>query len=53
VPDDPHSARKAAKQYAKRWQIETDYRVVKHNFMARTNSDQYEIRVLWWLYAVA
>lgn len=53
VPDDDNSARKAAKKYAKRWQIETDYRVLKHRFMANTDSTEYAVRVLYWLYAVA
>jgi hypothetical protein len=53
VPDDDNSARNAAKKYAKRWQIETDYRVLKHRFMANTDSTQYVVRVLYWLYAVA
>ncbi|WP_256289509.1 transposase [Halobellus inordinatus] len=53
VPNERESVQKKLKDYAKRWNVETDYRVVKQNFMPFTNTDKYAIRVLFWLWAVA
>jgi len=53
VPDDSQSVRSKLKEYASRWNVETDYRVVKQNFMPFTNTDKYAVRVLLWFWAVA
>jgi len=53
VPDDRESVRTKLREYASRWNVETDYRVVKQNFMPFTNTDKYAIRVLFWFWAVA
>jgi len=53
VPDDRESVRSKLREYASRWNVETDYRVVKQNFMPFTNTDKYAIRVLFWFWAVA
>jgi hypothetical protein len=53
VPNDRESVREKLKQYASRWNVETDYRVVKQNFMPHTNTDKYAVRVLFWFWAVS
>ena len=49
MPNERESVQKKFKDYAKRWKVETDYRVVEQNFMPSTNIDEYAIRVLFWL----
>ena len=41
-----------AERYAWRWAIETNYRVVKNDFLARTTSREFSIRTFYWLFAV-
>jgi len=38
--------------YAKRWGIETSYRVKKHSFRAKTTSKNYHIRLFYFLFSV-
>jgi hypothetical protein len=38
--------------YAKRWGIETSFRVMKHSFLAKTTSKNYHIRLFYFLFAV-
>ena len=47
--DDPKAW---AKVYARRWAIETNYRVIKHDFLAKTTSRKFSVRVFYWLFAV-
>ena len=41
-----------AERYARRWAIETNYRVIKDDFLARTTSKKFSVRVFYWLFAV-
>jgi IS4 transposase len=41
-----------AQVYARRWAIETNYRVIKHDFLAKTTSRKFSVRVFYWLFAV-
>ncbi|WP_162562627.1 transposase [Salinigranum rubrum] len=47
--DDPKTW---AEIYARRWAIETNYRVVKNDFLAKTTSRKFSVRVFYWLFAV-
>ena len=38
--------------YGKRWGIETSYRVMDHDFKARTTSKKYVIRLFYFLFCV-
>lgn len=46
------NAREWANRYANRWAIESEYRVIKKNFLAKTSTRDYSTRVLYWLLAV-
>jgi IS4 transposase len=46
--DDPKAW---AQVYARRWAIETNYRVIKHDFLAKTTSRKFSVRVFYWLFA--
>ncbi|WJK64797.1 transposase [Halobacterium salinarum] len=41
-----------AEAYANRWAIETNYRVIKEDFLAKTTSREFEVRLFYWLFAV-
>ena len=41
-----------AERYARRWAIETNYRVVKNDFLANTTSREFSVRTFYWLFAV-
>jgi hypothetical protein len=41
-----------AEAYANRWAIETNYRVIKEDFLAKTTSKEFEVRLFYWLFAV-
>ncbi|WP_143825032.1 hypothetical protein [Natrinema ejinorense] len=53
VPDNRENVRTKLREYAARWNVETDFRVVKQNFIPFTNTDQYAVRVLFRFWAVA
>lgn len=38
--------------YGKRWNIETSYRLMDHDFKARTTSKKYVVRLFYFLYCV-
>ena len=40
------------KLYGKRWNIETSYRLMDHDFKARTTSKKYVIRLFYFLFCV-
>lgn len=40
------------KMYGKRWDIETGYRVKKHNFFPKTTSKNYKVRLFYFLFSV-
>lgn len=41
----------AIRRYKKRWTIETKYRVIKHEFLAKTTSRDYSVRTFFWHFA--
>jgi len=38
--------------YSRRWNIETGFRVIKHEFMAKTTSTQYRIRMFMFMFSL-
>lgn len=40
------------KIYGHRWDIETGYRVIKHNFFPKTTSKNYKVRLFYFLFSV-
>jgi hypothetical protein len=39
-------------QYSQRWGIETGFRVIKHQFMAKTTSNQFRIRMFMFMFSM-
>lgn len=48
---DPNVACELFKMYSKRWGIETAYRQIDHDFLARTTSKNYNIRLFYFLFS--
>lgn len=48
---DPNVACELFKMYSKRWGIETSYRQIDHDFLARTTTKNYNIRLFYFLFS--
>ncbi|XRG94197.1 hypothetical protein V5735_19990 [Haladaptatus sp. SPP-AMP-3] len=49
---DPEEAEAFCRRYRRRWQIESEYKSIKNDFLAKTSSKDYRVRLLYFVFAV-
>ena len=48
----PDEAETVSRRYSRRWQIENEYKSIKHEFLAKTSSKDYRVRLFYFVFAV-
>jgi len=48
----PNEAESFCRRYSRRWQIENEYKSIKNDFLAKTSSRDYRIRLFYFVFAV-
>ncbi|WP_115891879.1 MULTISPECIES: transposase [Haloferax] len=48
----PEGAEAFCRRYSSRWQIENEYKSIKHDFLAKTSSKDYRVRLFYFVFAV-
>ncbi|WP_248898366.1 transposase [Haloplanus halobius] len=48
----PEEAESFCRRYSRRWQIENEYKSIKHDFLANTSSKDYRVRLFYFVFAV-
>jgi hypothetical protein len=48
----PDEAETFCRRYSRRWQIENEYESIKHDFLAKTSSKDYRVRLFYFVFAV-
>ncbi|NHN42978.1 transposase [Halorubellus sp. JP-L1] len=48
----PDEAETVCRRYSRRWQIENEYKSIKHDFLAKTSSKDYRVRLFYFIFAV-
>ncbi|NUB93072.1 transposase [Haloterrigena sp. SYSU A121-1] len=48
----PEEAETVCRRYSRRWQIENEYKSIKHDFLAKTSSKDYRVRLFYFVFAV-
>ena len=48
----PDEAEDFCNRYSRRWQIETEYKSIKNDFLAKTSSKDYGVRLFYFVFAV-
>jgi hypothetical protein len=48
----PEEAETFCRRYSRRWQIENEYKSIKHDFLAKTSSKDYRVRLFYFVFAV-
>ncbi|WP_136718344.1 transposase [Halorientalis salina] len=48
----PNEAETFCRRYGRRWQIESEYKSIKHDFLAKTSSKDYRVRLFYFVFAV-
>ncbi|MFC4552398.1 transposase [Halorussus sp. GCM10023401] len=48
----PEEAESFCRRYSRRWQIENGYKSIKHDFLAKTSSKDYRVRLFYFVFAV-
>jgi hypothetical protein len=48
----PDEAEAFCRRYSRRWQIENEYKSIKHDFLAKTSSKDYRVRLFYFVFAV-
>lgn len=48
----PDGAETFCRRYSRRWQIENEYRSIKCDFLAKTSSKAYRVRLFYFVFAV-
>ena len=48
----PEEAESFCHRYSRRWQIENEYKSIKHDFLAKTSSKDYRVRLFYFVFAV-
>ncbi|WP_152420047.1 transposase [Haloferax prahovense] len=48
----PDEAEAFCRRYSSRWQIENEYKSIKHDFLAKTSSKDYRVRLFYFVFAV-
>ncbi|ODR80085.1 transposase [Haladaptatus sp. W1] len=49
---DPKEAETFCRRYSRRWQIESEYKSIKNEFLAKTSSKDYRVRLFYFVFAV-
>ncbi|MFC7164953.1 transposase [Halospeciosus flavus] len=49
---DPEEAETFCRRYSRRWQIENEYKSIKNDFLAKTSSKDYRVRLFYFVFAV-
>jgi hypothetical protein len=52
LPVGPDEVEAFCKRYRHRWQIESEYKSIKHDFLAKTSSKDHRVRLLYFVFAV-
>lgn len=48
----PEDAEAFCRRYSRRWQIENEYKSIKNDFLAKTSSKDYRVRLFYFVFAV-
>ncbi|RAW46645.1 transposase, partial [Halorubrum sp. 48-1-W] len=48
----PDEAEAFCRRYSRRWQIESEYKSIKGDFLAKTSSKDYRVRLFYFVFAV-
>ncbi|ELZ97634.1 hypothetical protein C439_16998 [Haloferax mediterranei ATCC 33500] len=48
----PKEAEMFCRRYSRRWQIENEYKSIKNDFLAKTSSKDYRVRLFYFVFAV-
>ncbi len=48
----PDEAATVCERYSDRWQIENEYKSIKNDFLAKTSSKDYRVRLFYFVFAV-
>nr|WP_323174405.1 hypothetical protein [Natrialba sp. PRR66] len=48
----PEEAEAFCRRYSSRWQIENEYKSIKHDFLAKASSKDYRVRLFYFVFAV-
>ncbi len=48
----PGEAETVCRRYSRRWQIENEYKSIKNDFLAKTSSKDYRVRLFYFVFAV-
>jgi hypothetical protein len=48
----PEEAESFCRRYSRRWQIENEYKSIKNDFLAKTSSKDYRVRLFYFVFAV-
>ncbi|MDS0279847.1 hypothetical protein NDI85_18855 [Halomicroarcula sp. S1AR25-4] len=48
----PKEAKSFCRRYNRHWQIENEYKSIKNDFLAKTSSKDYRVRLLYFVFAV-
>jgi hypothetical protein len=48
----PDDAESFCRRYSRRWQIENEYKSIKNDFLAKTFSNDYRVRLFYFVFAV-
>ena len=46
----PAEAKSLSRRYSSRWQIESEYKSIKHEFLAKTSSKDYRVRLFYFVF---
>ena len=52
LPMGPEEAESFCQRYSRRWQIENEYKSIKNDFLAKTSSKDYRVRLFCFVFAV-
>jgi len=52
LPIGPEEAKSFCRRYSRRWQIENEYKSIKNDFLAKTSSKDYRVRLFYFVFAV-
>ena len=48
----PEEAESFCHRYSRHWQIENEYKFIKHDFLAKTSSKDYRVRLCYFVFAI-
>lgn len=48
----PDEAETVCRRYSRRWQVKNEYKSIKHDFLAKTSSKDYRVRLFYFVFAM-